>query len=550
MAAADTASIPTPRQLIDHLNKLSQRQKLAGAALGAILVALIVGSLLWTRAPEYSVLFANLEERDGGSIIAALQQQNVPYRIGPGGGTILVPHEQVHETRLRLAAQGLPKGGLVGFEVMENQRLGASQFLEQVNFQRALEGELSRTVQSIASVSAARVHLALPRQSGFLRSEQRPSASVLVTMYPGRVLDPSQIAGIVHLVSSSVPQLQNDDVSVIDQNGKLLTRTPGVQESEALLDATQLKHVRELELAYLRRIEDLLTPLLGSGNFRAQLTADIDFNRIEETAETYRPNPAPNQAIRSQQTSEHFSGVPGPGGVPGALSNQPPVPATAPIVAGGAGAEEEDEDGRPINRNRSATLNYELDRNIQHIRHATGQLRKLSVAVVVRQGTEELPDGQSRRLVMTPEELERIRTLVQSAVGYDPARGDVVQVSSAPFAEADAAVAPPLWQNPEFVEPAKDLLKYLVILLVLLFAYFAVIRPLMRTVTASAAEDEAAAAEAARQEEEDFILKLSENPAHRSFEQRLANARELAKNDPKAVAHLIRSWMSGEEKKK
>lgn len=552
MAAADTAPAPSPQQLLQHLNNFSQRQKLAGAALIALAVALIVAAWSWSRTPDYAVLFANLEERDGGAIVTALQQQNIPHRVGPGG-SVMIPSNQVHEVRLRLAAQGLPKGGLVGFEVMENQRLGVSQFLEQVNFQRALEGELSRTVQSISSVAAARVHLAIPKQSGFLRDEQRPSASVMVTLYPGRVLDPAQIAGIVHLVAASVPQMSSEGVSVIDQNGNLLTRPPGAMR-EAGLDATQLNYVREIEATYLRRIEALLTPLVGPGNFRAQVAADIDFSRIEETAETYRPNPAPGQAVRSQQTSEQFSGVPGPGGVPGALTNQPPVPATAPIVTGETAADgTTGGDGRPVSRNRSATLNYELDRNIQHIRHATGQVRKVSVAVVVRQRSEVMPNGQTRNIVLTPDEVQRITALVQGAVGFDADRGDNVQISSAPFAESgQPAVVPlPVWKDPEIMEPAKVALKYLLLVLALAFAYFAVIRPLTRWVVTSMPPPPPPSAES----EEDFMVKLSSSKQHKSFDHRLVNAREMAKADPKAVANLIRGWMATggagtEEKKK
>lgn len=556
MAAADTAPQPSPQQVLQHLNNLSQRQKLAGAALIAMLVALLVAAWSWSRTPDYAVLFANLEERDGGAIITALQQQNVPYRVGPGSGTIMIPSNQVHEVRLRMAAQGLPKGGLVGFEVMENQRLGVSQFLEQVNYQRALEGELSRTVQSIATVAAARVHLAMPKQSGFLRDEQKPSASVMVTLYPGRVLEQAQIAGIVHLVSSSVPQMSSEGVSVVDQNGNLLTRPPG-STAQAGLDATQITYVRELEATYQRRLETLLTPLVGAGNFRAQVAVDVDFSRREETAETYRPNPAPGQAIRSQQTSEQFSGVPGPGGVPGALSNQPPVPATAPIVtAEGAAAAngEAAADQRPVNRNRTATLNYELDRNIQHIRHATGQVRKLSVAVVVRQRSETMPNGQVRNIVLTPEEIQRITALVQGAIGFDDERGDNVQISSAPFAESSepAAVPLPAWKDPDIIEPAKIVAKYLLLVAALAFAYFSVIKPLTRWVITSMPPPPPTP----DVEEEDFMVKLSGSKQHKSFDHRLSNARDMAKADPKAVANLIRGWMvSGgaggtEEKKK
>ena len=366
MASADVVAAAQPAtpaaQMLQRINQLSQRQKLAAAAAIAIAVALLVGVWLWSRAPEYAVLFSNLEERDGGAIVTALQQQNIPYRFGPGGSAIMVPADKVHDVRLKLAAQGLPKGGMVGFELMENQRLGVSQFAEQVNYQRALEGELARTIQSIASVVSARVHLAIPRQTGFLRDEQKPTASVMVTLYPGRHMDPAQVAGIVHLVASSVPKLGNEQVSVVDQNGNLLTNRVDPLR-HAGLDPTQLSYVREMEASYIRRIEAILTPIVGEGNFKAQVTADIDFNQVEETAETFKPNPSPNQAIRSQQTSEQVTREAGPQGVPGALTNQPPVPATAPIT-NPDGTPAAGQPGTPINSNNAATINYELDRTI------------------------------------------------------------------------------------------------------------------------------------------------------------------------------------------
>ena len=550
MATADTATTadstappgpPTPvQQILQRINELNQRQKLAGAAAIAIAISMIVAAFLWTRTPDYAVLFANLDERDGGAIVTALQQQNVPYRFSPGGSAIMIPSAQVHDVRLRLAAQGLPKGGLVGFEVMENQRLGVSQFLEQVNFQRALEGELSRTIQSIASVASARVHLAIPKQSGFLRDGQQPSASVMVTLYPGRFLEPAQIAGIVHLIASSVPQMSNERVSVVDQSGNLLTHGADPLR-QAGLDATQLNYIREVESAYIRRIEAILAPLVGAGNFRAQVTADVNFNQIEETAETFRPNPSPDQAIRSQQTHENVSSLPGPQGVPGALTNQPPVPATAPIVdpdiEGGEGS-------IPLNRNRSATLNYELDRTIQHIRQAPGQIRRLSVAVVVNHRTETLPTGQTRTVALTEEETARITNLVREAMGYNQGRGDSLAVSSAPFAPVDDDLDPalPFWQDPVMIELAKELSKYLVLLIALAVVYFGVIRPLMRTVMPPPAEAE----EEEEGEDEDVLVTLGGQPVL-TFEERIARARELAKTDPKAVASLIKEWMGVKE---
>jgi flagellar M-ring protein FliF len=550
MADATPATAPDARQplpqALQRLNALSQRQKMAAAAAIALALSLVVGVWLWSRTPDYAVLFSNLDERDGGAIVAALQQQNIAYRFSPDGRALLIPAGMVHDVRLRLAAQGLPKGGLVGFEVMENQRLGVSQFLEQVNFQRALEGELARTIQSIASVAAARVHLAIPKQTGFLRDEQRPSASVMVTLHPGRVMDTAQVAGIVHLVASSVPRMSNDGVSVVDQDGNLLTHRADPLR-HAGLDATQLKYVQELEATFIRRIDTILTPLVGSGNFRAQVAADVDFNQVEETAETYKPNPSPDQAIRSQQTSEQFTRDGGPMGIPGALTNQPPVPATAPITDpalpnGGA-------DGVPLNSNRSATVNYELDRTIQHVRQAPGQIRRMSVAVVVNQRSETLPNGQTRAVPLSDEEIGRITELVRQAMGFNAMRGDSLTVSSAPFAAVAADVEPelPFWKDPDMIALGKELFKYWLLLGALAIVYFGVIRPLVRTVAAP--PPGAGEAPALAGEEADARVSLSGAQAP-SFEERLARARELAKNDPRAVANLIKKWLEAAEEGK
>ncbi|MBZ0145554.1 MAG: flagellar M-ring protein FliF, partial [Rhodocyclaceae bacterium] len=306
--------------------RLPLQQKMLSIIALSMVAAIAVAGWTWTRTPTYAVLFTNITERDGGNIIAALQQMNVPFKFTESGGAILVPQQQVHELRMRLASQGLPKGGLVGFELMENQKLGMSQFIEQINFQRALEGELSRSIQSLAAVQGARVHLAIPKQTGFMRDDQKPSASVVLNIAPGRNLDANQIAGVAHMVASSVPHLAAAHVSVIDQNGNLLSAEKANGRNSGL-DASQLKYVQDIEAIYVRRIETLLAPLVGAGNFRAQVTADIDFSQSEQVAETYKPNPPADASIRSQQVSEDASGRPAAAGVPGALSNQPPVPA-------------------------------------------------------------------------------------------------------------------------------------------------------------------------------------------------------------------------------
>ncbi len=536
------------QQALQNINALSQRQKLAAAAAIALSVALIVGVLLWNRAPDYAVLFSNLEERDGGQIIAALQQQNVPYRMSPDGRAILVQQAQVHELRLRLAAQGLPKGGLAGFELLDTQKLGVSQFNEQINYQRALEGELSRTIQSIASVASARVHLAMPKQTAFLRDDQKPTASVMVNLRPGRVLDANQVAGIVHLVSSSVPRMTESGVSIVDQNGELLTSKSDPLR-RAGLDPTQLEYVKEVEAGVIRRIETILLPMVGKDNFRAQVAADVDFNQVEQTAETYKPNPSPDQAIRSQQTVEEINRNRGPQGVPGALTNQPPVPATSPITAPPVPPFQNDQ---VLDSSRTAVLNYELDRTIQHVKQALGQVKRLSVAVVVNHRVEALPGGGTQLVPLTDEEIARITNLVREAVGYNPARGDTINVAAAPFAaEAGADLSP--WKDPEVIELAKEGLKYLLVLLIVIFIYFAVIRPLLKAVLppppAPAPEAEEAAAGAAQEEgEEDAEVSLSpEAAAANSYEAMLERARRMAREDPKLVAGLVKEWVTGGE---
>ncbi len=296
----------------------------------ASLIAVLVAGYLWSQAPDYRVLYGNLSDRDGGTVIAALQQMNVPYKFAEGGA-LMIPAGQIHEMRLRLAAQGLPKGGLVGFELMEGQKFGVSQFAEQINYQRALEGELARSIQSLSSVQNARVHLALSKPSAFLREQPKPSASVVLNLYTGRTLDATQVSAVVHLVSNSVPDLQAKNVSIVDQNGNLLS-TDQSGTARAAIDPTQLKYRQEIERSYNSRIEAIIAPLTGPNNVRAQVSADLDFSETENAEEIYKPNPA---TIRSQQTSEALTtnGTGVAAGVPGALTNQPPAPAVAPITA-------------------------------------------------------------------------------------------------------------------------------------------------------------------------------------------------------------------------
>lgn len=557
MAAADTAAAPaSPFQaMAQNFAALTQRQKLAMGAALAIALALLVGVILWSRQPDYAVLFSNLEERDGGAIVTTLQQQNIPYKFSSGGGAILVPANQVHDVRLKLAAQGLPRGGLVGFELMENQKLGLSQFHEQVNYQRALEGELARTIQAVAAVASARVHLAIPKQTAFLRDEQQPTASVLVNLHSGRRLEPNQVAGIVHLVASSVPHMADDSVSIVDQNGNLLT-TKNDPLRAAGLDPTQIKYVQELEESYIKRIEAILTPIVGPGNFKAQVTADVDFNQTEQTAETFRPNPPPDQqAIRSQQSSESQTRDPGPQGVPGALSNQPPVPATAPITTppapGTPGAQGSAANTTPLSSNRSSTTNFEVDRTIQHTKLALGAIKRLSVAVVLNHRSETDPAGKTKTTPPSEQQIKQINDLVKEAMGFSDKRGDSLNVASSPFATVAKEGPPeiPLWKDPEVQDLGKEALKYLVILGILAFIALGIVRPLLKTVMPPPPEKEEEEPGLAGEEgEEGAEVSLSaEGAAANTYEAKLARARELARSDPRLVAGLLKEWMGGNE---
>lgn len=542
--AEQTADVPFS---LDVINRLSGRQK-AGALLAvAFAIALLVGAWLWTREPGYSVLFSNLSEKDGGQIITALQQQNVPYKFSEGGGAILVPGTQVHDVRLRLASQGLPKGGQVGFELMENLKLGSTQFAEQIAYQRGLEGELSRTIQSLAAIRGARIHLAIPKQTSFLRDEQRPSASVLVSLHPGRVLEAAQVAGIVHLVSSSVPQLAPTDVSIVDQDGNLLSQQGDAQKN-AGLDPSQIKFVREMEASYVRRIEALLTPIVGTNNVRAQVAADVDFSQVEQVAESFTPNGAPPNAIRSQQTSESSNTTANAVGVPGALTNQPPVPATAPITTAAPPGTATATIGlnAPVNFNKNATINYEVDKTVRHTKGAPGTVRRLSVGVVVNHKKGPEKNGvPGKPIPLTEAEIRQVTALAREAVGFSQERGDSLNVASVAFAATEKEVIPetPLWKNPELLAIARDAVKYLAFALVAYLLWTKVFKALFEMFASAAKRIEAQeAAEAER-------AAVAAAHAHGGppYDVKLQQARDMARQDPKVVANVIKEWVGGNE---
>lgn len=568
-APAEAMAVTSAQTLAQNfLARMSSQQKTGLMLAVSAIAALLVGGWIWIQTPDYKVLFSNVSDSDGGAIIASLQQMNVPYKFAEGSGTILVPDSQVHDLRLRLAAQGLPKGGLAGFELMEKQKFGTSQFLEQVNFQRALEGELARSIQSVAAVESARVHLAMGKQSVFMREQQKPSASVLVNLYPGRVLDPQQVNAIMHLVSSSVPNLPVSNVTVVDQQGNLLSRTDDADISTGL-NPNQLKYLHTLEQSYIRRIETILAPIVGKENVRAQVTADVDFAHSERTDEIYKPNQEPgSSAVRSQQTSESANGGgPAEGGVPGALSNQPPMPATAPITTqpgspfsqtpppnpaqpGTAAAQAPASQPQvPKNTRKDATINYEVDKTIQHVRNPVGGIKRLSVAVVVNHRKMTDQNGVITSAPLTDVQKAEITDLVKEAMGFTPERGDTLNVVNSPFTEIAYDMPPelPLWKQPEMIELAQQLGKNLLIGLLILYLVLGVLRPMIRRtaqpatplLTESPDEPEAQPVQAPPA--------LRQVPQLTQYEENLALARKLARDDPKVVANVIKQWVTSNE---
>ncbi|MCX7071592.1 MAG: flagellar basal-body MS-ring/collar protein FliF [Gammaproteobacteria bacterium] len=565
------AEIAVPAGLASRkLQDLPGVRQLVAIAGVALAIAAGITLFFWAQKPNLAPLYPNLGEKDSAEVADALRAAGIEFKLDGATGSVNVPADKIHEARLRLASQGLPKGSSLGMEMIrEEQGFGTSQFIETARYQLALETELSRTIGSLMAVKGARVHLALPKPSAFARNRDQASASVLLELHPGRQLEAGQVASIVHMVASSVPNLLPSAVTVIDQYGHLLTKDGA--DSDADASAEQFAFTRRVEADYVRRIEQLLAPMMGAGRVSAQVSADLDFSVTEEAREAYNPNP---QAIRSEQTSEEAnrngSGTP-PQGVPGATSNQPPSPAQAvplntvngqPVAGSSASA---NATTPPTSESRSATRNFELDKTVSHTRRAPGSVRRLSIAVLV----DNLPKANDKG-VMVPtalnaDELAKVQALVREAVGFDEKRGDTVTVQNAPFMPADALaeIAPlPIWQQPEMRDYARQGLGALVVLLIALLVVRPMLKSLMsppaapQTVDAvleTIAERRAVAAaggnNALTGEVAEDRLSLGISPAPevpKVYEQKLEVARAAVAQDPKRVAQLVKNWIGSE----
>jgi len=536
------ATQPSLVAQLQNFGQLSNGQKIGLIIAAAAIIALFSGAFLWYQTPSYQILYTSLSEKDGGAVINALQQMNVPFKA-EGTSAIKVPIDKVYEVRLKLAAQGIPKGG-ASFDLLDNQKLGVSQFVEQVNYQRALEGELVRTIEAVSAVQGARVHLAIPRPSVFLRDQQKPSASVFLNLGGGKQLDPMQVSGIVHLVSSSVADLSPQNITVVDQNGNLLI-APDVRGNKAGLDPTQLEYLHQLESSYIARIESIIAPIVGAGNVHAQVTADLDFAQTEQTAETFKPNPSPQEAaIRSQQISDAAGGAGGAaGGVPGALSNQPPGAASAPITAppgaatGGAASAVTTPTPAAATGARESTVNFELDKTVKRTKLPVGAVKRLSTAVVVNYKQKTAEDGKVSMVPLTQPELVQINNLVKESMGFSQQRGDSLNVVNAAFnlPQPERVEEVAFWEKPRFEASAMAVLKFIGIAIVLWFLVSRLLMPILRQL--------AIPPPAPPMEE-----RPSTQPARESvvYQDNLQAARQIARQDPKVVATVVKEWVGGE----
>lgn len=566
---ASTADADNMHPAWKSLTKLPMARQV-GLMLGlALSVALGVAVVLWSQAPSYDLLFSGIAEKDSAEILDALSKLGVEYKVETSSGAIMVPSADVRELKLKMAAQGLPRSASLGYELLDKDNgFGASKNVEQMRFQRALEGEIALTIQTIQNVKSAKVLLAIPVQSVFVRERKKPSASVVVELYQGRTLEKEQIESIIHLVASSVPLMEASQVTVVDHKGRLLN-SKDVGE-DISLSSKQFEYKKNIEEHLRGRIENILTPLVGGEGMRAQISADVDFTVTEKTQEMFNPD---LPALRSEQTQEEQNSLSKVQGVPGALSNQPPPTGTAPEVASGQEKQAAVESGSGAgSTNKTATRNYELDKTITHTRLATGALRRLSVAVVVDDKKVVQADGKLTQQAYSQEDLNQLRDLVKQAVGYDNSRGDQVTVTNVAFRLPDALEAvpsEPFWEHPWFAGAMKQLAAVVVVLLLIL----GVLRPALRTLIykekqLEALEEAKALAEAsggmvrfdedgkpvavavAVDEETGEVRSISTGAedlllleAPQSYEKRLEYVQKLIDEDPKLVAQVIKTWL-------
>jgi len=532
----------------------------AGLLIGlAASIAVGFAVVMWSQEPDYAPLLTDMQSMDANQAVGVLQSNDIPFKIDGRSGGLLVAADQLHAARMKLAAVGIADTRNVGFELLDKEQgLGTSQFMENISYRRGLEGELARTIASLQSVRSARIHLGLPKATVFVRDARKPSASVFVHLMTGRSLRSEQVNAITNLVASSVPQLDPMDVTIVDQNGRLLSNTG--ETEDAALAAHQFEYTRKLEAVINGRVEGILLPVVGADKFRTEVSANVDFTAQEETQEAYNPD---QQVLRSEQTlEEKRSGLGGAGGVPGALSNQPPGGSSVPEVGGGETVATAA--NTPQNSRTTATRNYELDRKISHTRYQQGKVERLSVAVVV---DNTIPAGGDEPAPWPEADIERLTKLVKSAVGFDAARGDIVTVINVPFIPVNIEVAEvvevPIWQQAWFMKLVKQGLAALLVLILV----FVVIRPIMKSLANNGQQQKALVEATARAEEavkqaeaggQNGMMAMQQPaqmqggaaamlPGPGAGGMSLTNVQSVIDNDPQRAAQVVKQWVKVDE---
>ena len=535
---------------------LPMAQPQASAAGGLRIVLMLVGVAaavaagvaiaLWSKEPTYSLLVSQVSNSQAAQIATALEAAGIPHKADTGSGSISVPAERLGEARLKLAAQGIGESDSGFSSMSKDPGFGVSQFMETARYQHALESELARTISNLQPVEGARVHLALPRQSNFVRDRRPASASVFVQLKAGRRLAEEQVTSIINLVASSIPELDAAQVTVVDQQGHLLSAPQG--NDEFAMRDKQFEHARRLEEIYTQRVEQLLTAIVGPGRVHAQVVADVEMSVTEEARELYRPE---SQVVRSEQQSEELSrSATGPQGVPGALTNQPPQGGTAlppgqnANATAAAGTEVQATQTAPNNSAKQSTRNYEIDRTLAYTKQPAGQLKRLSVAVLVDHSRAVDDEGNEKLTPLSEEQITSMTRLVKDAVGFDEKRGDSVSVVNAAFhPEEEIEQSPlesiPIWERPFVL----DVVKILAGLAVLVLLVLQVIKPLFKALAAPA-RAQFASMEGQMQPMQ-MLAAGAQAPI--SYEQQVADARTMVQSDPRRVAQVVKGWVGQED---
>ncbi|MGI1677431.1 MAG: flagellar M-ring protein FliF [Cellvibrionaceae bacterium] len=559
-ALSPSAKGNATNDLVEGFNGLNILRQV-GLMVGlAISVAVGFAAVMWSQEKDYRPMYGSLDRLDSSEVVQIFETNDIAYKIDGSSGALLVASEDINKARLRLAEAGISDDKSVGFELLdEEQPLGSSQFMENARYRRGLEGELARTITSIRSVRSARVHLAIPKASVFVRDSREPRASVFIELYPGRSLSPSHVQAIANIVASSISELKLENVTIVDQKGHLFELE--IESPEFMMAGKQREYTRKLEKDYTRRVNSILEPIVGVQNYRAEVSADVDFTSVEQAAETFNPD---LPAIRSEQTVEEarVNGASG-GGIPGALTNQPPGNAQAPEVAGangdGAGA------AAPSNSRSQATRNYELDRTVSYTKNQVGQLKRLTVAVVLNDRvTVDSESGEETRITWTESELERLGILVRDAVGFSAARGDSVNIINSSFLKEDIIDIPlettPIWQEDWFL----SILKIAGTVFIIIALLFGLLRPILKSLAAGGLQNkaldearEAAALQSSGMDgsnsSNDETVTLSGGNAlslpspDKGYEQHLSMVKGMIAEDPGRVAQVVKRWAAAEE---